>query len=114
MCGGRAPSPRPSVAVDVLEELRETNATVLALVAELKRGSGSTQTVIHKSSAGGFVAGFAVAACIACLAITYESSRSLRNEMDKNARELRDDMRDQKAWTEVLRGKVATLEGKQK
>ena len=97
---------------EVIDELRRTNEAVVGLVEEIRQRGGITQTVVHKSSAGGFIAGFAVAACIACLAITYESSRSLRNELDKATRDLRDDMRDQKAWTEVLRGKVATIEGK--
>lgn len=96
---------------DAVEELRKTNEIIGGVLSKIEQ-RGNTQTIIHKSSAGGFIAGFAVAACIACLAITYESSRSLRNEIDRSSKELRDDMRDQKAWTDVLRGKVATLEGK--
>lgn len=92
---------------DLIGELRKTNDIVLALVDEIKH-SGNTQTVIHKTSGNSFVAGFAVAACIAVLGITYEANSNTRERI----KELSDKLRDNTAWLEVTRGKVATLEGK--
>ena len=98
---------------EVLDELRETTGAMQALVEEIRslaNGSAPVQTVIHKSSSSGFIAGFAVAACIATLVLTYDNNANLRDKM----KELSDKMRDTSAWVDVLRGKVATLEGKSK
>lgn len=81
---------------NVVQALEESNAR------------GNTQTVIHKTSGGNFIAGFAVAACIAVLGITYEANSNTRERI----KELTDRMRDASAWIDVMRGKIATLEGK--
>lgn len=93
----------------------ETDATKLAadvraMTAELGRvvrafdeniARGQMQTVIHKSNMGGFVAGIAVAACICSMFVTMFIARSIANEM-----------RDVKAWQDVMRGKITVIEGK--
>jgi len=57
-------SPRKSVAGDVLDELRETNATVLALVAELRRQERHGITVTHTQAGMGHWGAVAVTACL--------------------------------------------------
>jgi enoyl-CoA hydratase/carnithine racemase len=87
---------------DLFAELRRTNEVVGDLADALRQARNSnTQTVVHKTDGRGFIAGFAVAACIATLAFTFYI-----------AKDLRDDLRDLKAWSEVLRGKVSAIEGK--
>ncbi len=100
--------------VDSIPDLVHRIDGLIALLEtqDINRGA-NTQTVIHKSNSAGFIAGFAIAACIACLAITYESSRSVRNEMERQNKDLRDDIRDLKAWNDVNRGKIAKLEAAQ-
>lgn len=92
---------------DLLDEIRRTNNTIETLVDEI-RHAGNTQTVIHKTSGNNFVAGFAVAACLAVLGITYEANSNTRERI----KELTDKQRDASAWIDVMRGKIATLEGK--
>ena len=53
----------------------------LTKVIEDRANNGQTQTVIHKSSMGGFIAGLAVAACIGSFFFAMYASRTLQNEM---------------------------------
>ncbi len=85
---------------EAVDELRKTNENVATLLEKIQQ-RGVTQTVVHKSNMGGFVAGIAVAACICSMFVTMFIARSVTNEL-----------RDMKAWQDVLRGKVATIEGK--
>lgn len=86
---------------ELYAELRRTNDVVNELVEALQSRGGNTQTVIHKSSFGGVIAGASMALCISTLIVVLYI-----------AKDLRDDLRDAKAWNEVLRGKVAAIEGK--
>lgn len=53
--------------------------------------TSQTQTVIHKSSVGGFVAGVAVALCVGSFFYTMDVSRTLKNEI-----------RDLTAWKDIF------------
>lgn len=87
---------------DLYVALQRTNDIVESLADVLQSTrTGNTQTVIHKSSFGGIVAGASMALCISTLIVVLYI-----------AKDLRDDLRDAKAWNEVLRGKVAAIEGK--
>jgi len=96
---------------EVAHEMRVLTTQLADLTSQLaeRERSSNTQTVIHKTSGGNFIAGFAVAACLAVLGITYEANSNTRERM----KELSDKLRDTSAWVDVLRGKIATLEGKQ-
>lgn len=110
-----------TVEDELLAELRNTNAVVAALVESLARGSGQVQNQNVRNDLGGFVAGASLAACIATvllmvgfIVLENRSYGELSRKTDRAMAEMRDDMRDQKAWTEVLRGKVSKLEGQAK
>lgn len=85
---------------EAVDELRKTNENVVTLLERIQQ-RGMTQTVVHKNNMGGFVAGIAVAACICSMFVTMFIARSVTNEL-----------RDMKAWQDVMRGKIAVLEGK--
>lgn len=86
-----------------MQQASEVTQEIRALIGELRRdrARGNTQTVVHKSSAGGFITGIAVAACIGSFFFTMYVARTLNN-----------DLRDMKAWQDVLRSKVSVIEGK--
>lgn len=85
------------------QQASEVTQEIRALIGELRRDRATrqNQTVTLKSSAGGFVTGIAVAACIGAFFFTMYVARTLNN-----------DIRDMKAWQDVLRNKVSVIEGK--
>ncbi len=98
----------PQSSLDDVTELRSDFRAFSANIAEFTRaldqagfGQNTTQTVIHKSSSAGFITGVAVAACIGAFFFTMYVARTLNN-----------DLRDMKAWQDVLRSKVSVIEGK--
>ena len=85
-------------------QIKSQTAELQNLVATLKDNAaaqGHTQTIAVKYNMGGFVAGIAVAACVCSMFVTMFIARSIANEM-----------RDMKAWQDVMRGKITVLEGK--
>lgn len=93
-------------AVDKMEVFAESLAT---------RGQ-NTQTIIHKTDGTGTLAGICVACVVVVLGFIIIENRSfakLQGEMDAQKKELKDELRDAKAWNEVLRSKVAKLEAQQ-
>lgn len=91
---------------NIVDEVSRTNADLRELIDIVRQASGNTNTVVHKTSMGGFivgiVAGVAIATCVASVWYTKDVA-------DK----VHDDIRDLKAWSEVLRSKVAKLEAQQ-
>lgn len=93
-------------AVDKMEVFAESLAT---------RGQ-NTQTIIHKTDGTGTLAGICVACVVVVLGFIIIENRSfakLQGDMQSTRKELQDELRDAKAWNEVLRGKVAKLEAQQ-
>lgn len=97
-------------AADELAGSVETLVHRLDVVLDHMGKGNTTQTVIHKSSSAGFIAGFAVACCIGSVVYAYNETNRLRDDMKTQVKALQDDQRDLKAWSEVLRGKVSRLE----
>lgn len=106
-------------------ELAEALREFVPLVAEVRNilkefaehaQFGQTQTVIHKTEGSGILAGICVACVVVVLGFIIIENRSfsaLQRQMDSTKKELQDDLRDAKAWNEVLRGKVSKLEAQQ-
>lgn len=88
-----------AVVDDLVSELRETSASIQTLVDELRKGTTTTtQTVIHKSTLGGFVTGMAIAACIGSFWYTMDVARTLHNEI-----------RDLTAWKDIYGRDLAAV-----
>lgn len=91
----------------LLEELRHTNETVMALVEEIKRDGGIVQKVVIQNESK--IVAWQIASVCACfftvilLLVTVIFGAYI-------ARGLQNDMRDQKAWLDVHQAKIARLE----
>ena len=109
-----SPAPNADAIGPLRGDMRELSGYIETLTRAVEESTtrGNTQTIVHKSSMGGFVAGIAVACCIGSFFFTMFVARSLNNDIRDLRQDTQDQLRDQKAWTEVLRGKVSTIEGK--
>lgn len=88
-------------------ELQTLSSDVRALIGEVATvvrtieqtaARGTSQTIIHKSSMGGFVAGLAVAACVGSFFFSMYATRTLTNEI-----------RDLSAWRDVYGRDLAAV-----
>jgi hypothetical protein len=110
MSGGRVLDLRSRVVHDLLKELRDTNGTILELVAELRRASGDSGrniTVTHTQAGNmGFYGGVAVTACVATvtlmIAFMIIENRSY-SHLDNQVDQLR-------AWSDVHSKEISRLQ----
>jgi hypothetical protein len=83
----------------VTSELHAVTAEIRTLVDQIgSHERGTVQTVIHKSSMGGFIAGLAVAACLGSFWYTMDVARTIHNEI-----------RDLTAWKDIYGRDLAAM-----
>ena len=102
----------------LVHDVRVLTTTIsnLAQTIEENTTRGQTQTVIHKADGTGTLAGVCVACVVIVLGFIIMENRSfakLQIEMESNKQETQNELRDAKAWNEVLRSKVAKIEAQQ-
>lgn len=97
-------------AADLARDVRALTERLGVLIETIEMGGIGNSRVNQTVSAGGFAMGVALACCVCsvflALAILIIDNRSFGK--------MENVQRDQAAWIDVLRGKVATLEAKTK